>query len=222
MKIIDKNKDYYDYLQGIWGQDLKATYRRQDSVIITSENRPPFMAKELPDDVHAYQGYIVLTCGFVEHYIYIENTREGLVLEEFWKRIVTRPKNEPPLMIVYYVNRWYRNCPKSAFKNWRKMPSKEDYIQGIVNHYTQKPNPNVFHRLGWNYLKLHFEDIVGGYNNPILMSFPLTVVPTEDVFIGIQDYLLSQYDTEIKDNRTDVEKLEAAGFDRITSFRKPK
>lgn len=28
MKIISKFKDYYDYLQGIYGQDPKATYER--------------------------------------------------------------------------------------------------------------------------------------------------------------------------------------------------
>lgn len=42
MKIIDKNKDYYDYLQGVWEQDPKAVYVRSGSLLFTGERRPLF------------------------------------------------------------------------------------------------------------------------------------------------------------------------------------
>jgi len=214
MKIIDKNKDYYDYLQGVWGQDPKAVYMRQGSIVFSSENRPPFMVKELPEDVHAYQGYVVLTSGFVEHYIFVENTRDGICLEVFFKRTITRPGDNPPLLLQCYVTCWQKHCPKYYAQNWRRMPSKEQYIKQVLNHLS---NPN-----GYRFFYSYSGTINTYYENPILMSFPLTIVPAEDVFFGIQDYLLSQYDCEITDKRTDIEKLEAAGFDRKTSFRNTK
>lgn len=61
------------------------------------------------------------------------------------------------------------------------------------------------------------------FKNPILSSFPMTVIPAEKVFIEIQDFLLSRFeDKTVHDSRTDVEKLESAGFDRKTSFRNVK
>ena len=68
-------------------------------------------------------------------------------------------------------------------------------------------------------IRLRGESIKAKWENPLLSSIPLTVVPAEEVFAGIQDFLLASYDMTITDNRTDVEKLEAAGFDRKTSFR---
>ena len=45
MKIIDKNKDYYDYLQGVWGQDPKAIYARTGSVNLRLQNRQFFVGR---------------------------------------------------------------------------------------------------------------------------------------------------------------------------------
>lgn len=51
----------------------------------------------------------------------------------------------------------------------------------------------------------------------------MTVILAETVFIEIQDFLLSSFeDKTVHDSRTDVEKLESAGFDRKTSFRNVK
>ena len=37
MKIIDKKKDYYDYLSGIYGIDDKVVYDRRGAVVLNSE-----------------------------------------------------------------------------------------------------------------------------------------------------------------------------------------
>lgn len=52
------------------------------------------------------------------------------------------------------------------------------------------------------------------------MSMPLMVVPAEQVFEHVHEFLLSLNDKTIVDSRTDTQKLESAGFDRKTSFRK--
>jgi len=55
---------------------------------------------------------------------------------------------------------------------------------------------------------------------PILRN---TVIPgyvsAKDVFLNIYSYLSSKKDIKIDDNRSDIMKLESAGFDKIESFR---
>lgn len=61
----------------------------------------------------------------------------------------------------------------------------------------------------------------GEYNeNPILEGTWIpSVIPAEEVWNNISDYLLSIREPVIIDNRTDIEHLESAGFDKKTSFR---
>jgi hypothetical protein len=55
---------------------------------------------------------------------------------------------------------------------------------------------------------------------PILKN---TVIPryvsAKDVFLNIYTYLSSKKDIKIEDSRSDIMKLESAGFDKIESFR---
>ena len=52
-----------------------------------------------------------------------------------------------------------------------------------------------------------------------LTSFAKYLDPVT-VYNQIYNFLLSKKDKKIVDSRTDVQKLESAGFDRKTSFRK--
>ena len=58
-------------------------------------------------------------------------------------------------------------------------------------------------------------------DNPILKDLPITgLIPAEEIWQAIYDYLLKQKEPKIVDNRTDKEHIESAGFDTVTSFRK--
>lgn len=221
MKIIDRNKDYYDYLQGIWGQDPKAVYVRSGSKVFSADDRPIFLSKEIPDGVHAWQGELVLTCGFTEHRIYVENSGDGLVIEPFFKRTVERTPDGAPLTLDCSVKTWMRKCPAFYGDHYSNMPSKERFTSVTVRNLTEKPDPRLLRRYGYDYKFLCYgmPDIKKHYDNPILSSFPLTVIPAGEVFVGIQDFLLNRDEPDTADRRTDIEKLEAAGFDRKTSFR---
>jgi len=220
MKIIDKNKDYYDYLEGLWGQDPKAVYVRTGSFLFTGGRRPPFLASPLPEGIHAFQGEIVVTAGETEHHLYFVNGKEGVHLEHFLTRRVSREKGGAPLVLEYYVDAWEEGGTKWNWKGCRNMPSREKYIErtkALAGHASPR---------GWRARRrrvdIRLEKIKGRVENPILSSFPLTVIPAEDIFGPVQDFLLSQAEPVIEDKRTDTEKLEAAGFDRKTSFRKIK
>ena len=59
--------------------------------------------------------------------------------------------------------------------------------------------------------------------NPILEGTWIpSMIPAEEVWNNITDYLLSIKEPKIVDNRTDVQHLESHGFDKKTSFRNVK
>ena len=216
MKIIDKNKDYYDYLQGVWGQDPKAIYARTGSVNLRPQNRPFFFAKDLPKGIVAWQGELILNCGATAHHIYFENSGDGVITEEFLSHEVTRPDDAVPLLLEWFIEEFVEI--DHGTRVYRPKPYNKDYFcqlctdraLGTVSALTKRRR-----RIS----KRRFEKIQGRYENPILSTIPLLVVPAEKIFDEIQSYLLSLHDKEIPDKRTDIEKLEAAGFDKNTSFR---
>ena len=56
--------------------------------------------------------------------------------------------------------------------------------------------------------------------NPIMADTWIpSVIPAEEVWNNVTDYLLAMKEKPIVDNRTDVQHAEAAGFDKKTSFR---
>ena len=67
-------------------------------------------------------------------------------------------------------------------------------------------------------------DKYGDYKeNPILDGTWIpSLIPAEEVWNNITDYLLSIKEPNIIDNRTDVQHLESHGFDKKTSFRNVK
>lgn len=67
-------------------------------------------------------------------------------------------------------------------------------------------------------------DAKGNYNeNPILDGTWIpSMIPAEEVWNNISDYLLSIKEPVIIDNRTDIQHLESHGFDKKTSFRNVK
>ena len=214
MKIIDKRKDYYDYLQGIFGQDPLAVYDRRDSVVFNS-NTLPLPLKPIPAGTgNGYYGVLSLLCGLCFHKIYFENLPgEKLQFEEFDTFRVTRETVVPLRLRIEY--REYRSDMIKG--DMKFIPNSEK--QGFPIRY---PRGGALHedeyfsdgKDKW-WKEWHFS-----YSNPILSSIPLIIVPAETVFEELHEFLLSLNDKKIEDSRTDVQKLESAGFDKKTSFRK--
>ena len=60
----------------------------------------------------------------------------------------------------------------------------------------------------------------GRVENPILAgTFIPGVIPPTDIWNALYEYLSSLRDKPFTDSRSDVQKLESAGFDKKTSFR---
>ena len=66
----------------------------------------------------------------------------------------------------------------------------------------------------------------GTLENPAILVNPImagtwipSVIPAEEIWNNVTDYLLAIKEKPIIDNRTDIEHIESAGFDKKTSFR---
>ena len=217
MKIIDKHKDYYDYLQGIYGQDPLAVYDRRGSVVFNKDTVPVVLRPVPASERKGFIGTITLLCGLVCHRIYFENLPgQKINYEEFdTYRVDARETAVPIRLKIEYFEyepgkiktnlKWTGNAEKHGF------PIR--YPNGRPCHEDEFFSTEDDRR--WHYDSVSF-------SNPILSSLPLLVLPAEKVFEEVHEFLLSLKDKPITDSRTDVQKRESAGFDKITSFRKDK
>lgn len=205
MKIIDNKKDYYDYLQGIYGQDPKAIYDRRSSFAFVKGYLPDIFRNDqlfLKENfgILGYIGYIYIIAGRKVFVISYYNNLKQKLIKLVGNRDITR-ETEIPLMLNFH------NVLPIRLNSPIKEP-KDLYTPYFLSDI--------------NYLYEH--DIIGysrecAINNPILQSVGLTCIPADEIFLNIQDFLLSLNEKEIIDNRTDIQKVESAGFDKKTSFR---
>ena len=215
MKIIDKHKDYYDYLQGVYGQDPLAVYDRRGSTFFNRETAPLPLRPIPASEKKGLIGVIYVLCGFVCYRIYFENLPgQKITFEEFETyRLASRETGIPIRVRFDYLEyvpgqikthlRWTRDSEKNGFPI--------GYPNGYLCHEDEFFSDGVDR---W------FSKRRASFSNPILMSMPLMVVPAEQVFEQVHEFLLSLNDKPIVDSRTDEQKLESAGFDKKTSFRK--
>jgi len=215
MKIIDKNKDYYDYLQGIFGQDPLAVYDRRGSTVFNSSNTPLPLKQITGGSCKGYYGVIEILIGLVCHCIYFENIPGNkITYEEFETFRVGSRETDIPLRLRIE----YTEYQPGAIKTNMKFVNPNNRL-GFPIRY---PNGRILHEneyftdgkdRWWNKWTVC-------YSNPILCSIPLLAVPAETVFEELHEFLLALNDKKIEDSRSDIQKLESAGFDRKTSFRK--
>ena len=213
MKIIDKRKDYYDYIQGVFGQDPLAVYDRRDSIVFNSDTLPLPLKPIVEGSEEGYYGVITLLCGLVFHRIYFENLPgKKLKFEEFETGRVVREGRVPLRLRIAYND--YREGVRMADVKYSHGFEK----LGFPVHC---PNGRVLHEDEFFVSgKIRWGGSVLSFDNPILSSIPLMTIPAETIFEEIHEFLLLLNDKKIEDSRTDVQKLESAGFDKKTSFRK--
>lgn len=215
MKIIDNHKDYYDYLQGIYGQDPLAVFDRRGSTYFKKDTLP-LPLKAVPSGAEkGFIGTITLLCGLTCHKIYFENLPgEKITLEEFGSYRVTSRESKIPIRVAIH---YYDYKPGETKTHMKYIIPSE--MPGFPIRY---PNGRICHE------DVYFADGIRKsyfgwdccFSNPILQSIPLMTVPPEQLFEQIHEFLLLLNEKKIEDTRSDVQKLESAGFDKKTSFRK--
>lgn len=207
MLIIDKNKDYYDYLSRLYGVDKKVTFDRRGSTILTQEALRDIVVKE-PRWNESTQ-YFVLEVGNIQFLFQIAN------IEQIQKGDWRRGHND------IWDGEW------SLFHIF-----KEDYHFGKKEMTIAPCNIEKV----YNIKKRKLEEVITSFRDTCKFSkyAPVIDLPIlNDTFIPsvIEQFViwneLSNYisaknnDKNIEIEMTDVERAVNHGFDKKSSFRNP-
>lgn len=192
MKIISKYKDYYDYLQGIYGIDNKVVLDRRSDIPTYFSNAPYFKGE--------YDKVSIHICGKAFE-IAIDHNDNKYIGQDIVK-ISKRNRIDTHTNI-----RWYAlmsNIYPRLFTEYRVEP-----YQSTINEEQFCPIILVCHNNIFKYPKL------SDYKIP-------SVYPAEEIFKDLYTWIESHKIVDKPDNRTDIQKLESKGFDKKTSFRNMK
>lgn len=196
MKIIDNKKDYYDYLTGKYGIDEKIVFDRRRSE--TYNMFVKRVGQSALDNLDVYGGKLILKLGDY-NYIFIKNKETDF-------------KWEFPDKYIYgsWFNRYTKDNPylttaEESEKEWKDL--KDEIL--ALHYYIDYKNHKGHYTYDF-YVK-----------NPILTTFGVvpSFISADEIYNKIYDYISHKCEKQIIDNRTDIEHLESAGFDKKMSFR---
>ncbi len=213
MKIITPrgNKDYYDYLVGLFGEDEKVVYDRRQYHVLCASESIAFNTNKLSQD----------------------KKKQKMMVYEWQSRHCRRVERivgrrfccllEVGTVHYYLLFERYLSDKDVVMLDWTLLEKRDNQ-----NHYGATPMSFfVGEEVGYYHShsprdRFNFKnaDVI---SNPILKgTFMASSIPGEEIFKALYAYLSSLNDKDIVDNRTDVQKAESAGFDRKTSFRNVK
>ena len=197
MKILSKRKDYYDYLVGKYGIDEMIVYDRRDCTVLAhDEYNIAFSKKKLYNDKPKREVMSYHNGKYISEMV-------GLRSELF----ITYGKKTRKFLVERYLD---------ALGNVR-ISHKEVPLEGLdfrrCSNDREKRDAPIF-------IKIAF--IESYIDNPILDGtwLPCYISP-EEIYTEVYNYLLMKSAKKIEDNRSDVEKMESKGFDKVSSFRNP-
>jgi len=208
--IIDKNKDYYDYLSHIYGVDKKVTYDRRGSKSIKDEDIVNLLYV-IKYPYHSYfdsrEYFIVMEVGDTQYLIKVFDIKYKE--KELCDKFISCSMK---LMWVFKNHTHYFDTPMSIHgvkvKYQWKWKNRKSYTHYIINDNFNDVITNILDK---------------SINNPILSDTQITsLIGGDDIWQDLQNYISSlNNDSDITIPMTDVEKIEVHGFDKKTSFRHP-
>lgn len=225
MKIIDNKKDYYDYVSGIYGIDPYVVYDRRGSEASSyiKECWPEIFDKNIIDsDKETYNrkyGRYAKDKAFIDKDfdIVIEAGEKHF----FIKCNRRRETEDSPVELTYKFF--------DPIEMLKKQYSLDLYGKGSwvwkryeneVERYKKKRSSAPLAIFITDYQHYWDNNSRREIKNPILKDLPITgLIPAEEIWQGIYDYLLKMKEPVIVDSRTNDEHIESAGFDKKTSFR---
>ena len=223
MKIIDKHKDYYDYIVSIMGMDDKVTYDRRGSKIVSvseyqSYDFPSttdlwFSKKRYKDDIkrrkiktwhsNAYK-HRKASFSWKSREDIMEGHIYYMFLEVGYHQFIFQIErylddNDNLQMDVNIVD--HRVVDKKE-----KVSDKPLFLSSMHFRYgTEKEFDNF------------------KVENPILThTWIPAYIPAQDMWNMLYEYISSLNDKEFVDTRTNDQHIESHGFDKKISFRKRK
>jgi hypothetical protein len=208
MKIVSKVKDYYDYLSSIYGIDETVVYDRREIYLPSKHTPSPFFSMEkLPTDQlpkktrlnpdgkgMLYKAVLEVGNMFysfeIERYL-LDKTSDNISVEWVLKHQIRGEKHHHfgKTHITFYTN-----------------------IE--LNQYYSLDKFTKWIRPCW------YRPTVEIFSNLILKETPIpSIISADEIYKELYAYISGLKDIEFIDTRTDVQKLQSAGFDKTTSFR---
>lgn len=212
MKVISNFKDYYDYLQGVYGVDEKIVYERacQRQKDKTWEKISLFR----PDWVFFPEMY--------KHKVFFMSLAVGGTVYCF------HYYNEEFYWGVDGAKELWFKVSSEAMKTWEDghlyAPGRKKYWSWDGDYITKMhlANTQLNHKLDCPVILVcNPKARQQGYiKNVRLSDFGLpAVLPAEEAYLKISNFLTRE--KPVVDNRTNVQKIVGHGFDKKSSFRHP-
>jgi len=206
MKIISKYKDYYDYLQGIYGVDnMKVLDRRSDNPYTKLET----IVDSNKDRVYHY---IFAICDELYDVFY----RNGILYhtyDEYVKLCNLHSEN----ITISYKNQRYEYNNNNRYGSIHISKDIWDELQGRkININSKKRNPILVYEEPMKFIRNY------DYNdNVILSDFKfIKKLDAKSIYTKLDTFLGWLHDNpEIKSVITNDEKIKSKGFDIKKSFR---
>lgn len=192
MKIISKHKDYYDYLQGIYGIDDLLVYDRRFS---------HFAKPDLDSNVFC-NSYIFAICNKLYN-VYHYKDKFYYTLDEL--------KELEKILYIDKVNIVGSRTQFRAPNDWNKLQGRPTDVNTALR---QPILLNVPYLGTWTYKDMRFSPV-------ILDDFKFAkIIPAHDIFVEVSAFIAWMKDNPpLPNNQTNTEKIVSHGFDLKKSFR---
>lgn len=201
------NKDFYDYLTGIYGRDERVIFDKRNFTSLKNFGSPLFNNEIRAEDKKK---------EFKKYGCYDD-------LHHTWFK---RPVGVFYKCLLEAGNHWYFFRVERYVDNYNKVHLDWEFVDRIiVNSNLHAGNTPVTFFENVDYYREDKPELIkkylkNGIPNPIVKDTILTsFIEAEDVYQGIYSYISSLNEINYADTRDDIQKLESAGFDKKTSFR---
>lgn len=228
MRIISKYKDYYDYLQGIYGIDEKLILDRTGNFATPERFRTNVLRYKHNRDLYEIVRFWI--CGRLIEGLF--NIGTGIFLYgEDLKELASNDKVQGTGKFRYYINQhksdtdffWYINLPQK--RGWTKV-AKYPIPFEIANQLNRRLFDDIKKPICPNDAEQCPILYDAGFNVPNYVKFPILsdfefhkVYSAHDLWILLAEWLGRE--KEIPNNQTNEEKIISNGFDLKSSFRHP-
>jgi hypothetical protein len=204
MIIVDRHKDYYDYLVGIRGRDEHVVFDRRSSIILypnDTEFAPYLSSQRLPDDKPKEMRHVR---DENDHWTY------RMAGKQYWF-LLSIGYTHYKFVTERWLNKHGVLEKTTCIVKWRN--SDKITIGNSVLRIIFNGDHDWF---------FPYDEKAKIAENPILKNTCIpSLISAETIYDTLYNYILATKEPPVADNRNDIQKLESKGFDKKTSFRHP-
>jgi hypothetical protein len=222
MRILDKHKDYYDYLAGVYGIDNTVFYDRRGSTKLTQDMLirkfyredadswvRVFYSNKWSEYLNKNKHHIIIEAGYYHYLISVSNVTEKICVKAIDPLL-------PPIVEL-----------DGELKLIHTFDDHKHYFPSPLNIYTVDAYKSYYSTRGSKIKEktLNYANDIHAYEksvieNPILTATSIpSILNPHTIYTNIFDYISSKADFDIIDTRDDVAKAVDHGFDKKISFR---